>query len=168
MNIPYVENDVSESIEMLIDVDGIMDFLISNGHVSNPVESYAENSFDMCNIFTFIIGTELNQLCEEGSIIVKEGVFGMQGNHTWLEVEGCIVDATLTQFISDARPLSIIATGFDPYTSVYEYEFSDWILKSSNVNVGDDYSIEPIDIPSPFIPSIDSLINPRTGKSIII
>ncbi len=80
----------------------------------------------MCNYFTIVIGEQLLPFCEEDSLIVHEGVFGMIGNHTWIEIEGVIVDGTLAQFISTAKPLSLIDPTWGEYYSVRSFPFEVW------------------------------------------
>jgi len=132
MNIPYVENDVSETVEMIVDTEEILSTLRDNGQIENPTYDYASDCYDMCNIMTFIIGNKLNKLCEPETLLVKEGVFGMIGNHTWLEIEGVIIDGTLKQFIPKANKMSIIDSSFDQYFAVKSYTFENWVNESSN------------------------------------
>lgn len=133
MDIPYMKNDATDMIEIVIDPQELMQRYIELGIVDYPQDEYKENCIDMCNISTFTIGQALAGYCEDGQLIVKEGVFGMMGNHTWLEVEGIIIDATLCQFVPDAKPLSLIDASWDKYTAVKEYEFFDWVRDSPNV-----------------------------------
>ena len=127
--IPYIENDVAETIRMVIDVERNMDLFIQAG-LTEDKGVYPLNCLDMCNISTMMIGQTLSSLCEAGSLIVHEGVFGMIGNHTWLEIEEVIVDGTLCQFIEDAKPLSIIDNSYSEYQSVKSYKFEDWEKKN--------------------------------------
>lgn len=133
MNIPYVENDVTESLELLIDAEMNMQKMINHGLVDNPTDNYADNCYNMCNISTFIIGNQIKDMCAEGELKVHEGHFAMMGNHTWLEIEDVIIDATLQQFVPKAKMLSLIDAKTDLYVPVRTYEFDEWVESSPNV-----------------------------------
>jgi len=134
MKIPYMKNDASATVHLLIDVEHLMDRLIAGGKVDDPIDgNYAHNSYNMCNIMTFIIGKTLNDIAEPNTLIVHEGVFNMQGNHTWLSVEDIIIDATLAQFVSIAEPLSIVDASWDRYQSVRTFTYDEWVEQSMNV-----------------------------------
>lgn len=76
---------------------------------------------------------KLVEFAEPNSIIVHEGVFDMQSNHTWMVVEGVIIDATLAQFISIAKPLSLVDANWDRYKSVRSFTYEQWVEESINV-----------------------------------
>jgi len=133
MKIPYVENDVSDIVDMVIYPEEILDSLIKRGIVESPKYNYYEDCGDMCNIMTFIIGNKiLKEISEDAEITVKEGVFGMLGNHTWLEIENTIIDSTLKQFVYDAKELCFIDNKFSEYQAVKSYTFDDWVEQSPN------------------------------------
>ena len=133
MHIPYIENDATETIKLVIDPEINMTRMIEHGLIDNPTLNYHEDCVDMCNISTMLIGHELSGFCEEGQLKVHEGVFGMIGNHTWLEVEDVIIDATLQQFVPEAPKLSLIDASYGEYHSVREYTYEDWVQNSPNV-----------------------------------
>lgn len=135
MNLPYANNDATDTIKLIIDPESNMSRMIKHGLVDDPTDNYAENCYNMCNISTFFIGHQLKDLCVEGSLIVHEGCFAMMGNHTWLEVEDVIIDATLQQFVPDAEMLSLIDSKCEHYHSVRKYTFEEWLETSPNVGV---------------------------------
>lgn len=131
--IPFVENEVKETVELMVDVENMMYQLRKSGQLVSQSLNYAEACYDMCNIFIFLIGKELVSFCEPSSLLVKEGVYGMLGNHTWLEIEGVIIDATLLQFEKNAQKLNFIDSSFEEYFAVRTYTFEDWIENSINI-----------------------------------
>lgn len=133
MKIPYVENDATETIKLIIDPEMNMHKMITVGVVDNPSDNYADNCYNMCNISTYIIGNQILDICDPDSLIVHEGAFAMMGNHTWLEIEDVIIDATLQQFVPEAEKLSLIDAKFEAYQSVNRYTFNEWVEKSPNV-----------------------------------
>ena len=134
MDIPYINNDATDAINCMVDAEENMELFIEGGMVDDPSDKYHENCYDMCNISTYLIGSQLELMCEPDQLLVKEGVFGMMGNHTWLEVEGIIIDAALCQFIPDANKLSLVDSVWDEYYAVKSYTFDDW--KENSCNVG--------------------------------
>ncbi len=133
MTIPFVENDVSETLALLIEPEDIMTLLRDNNQLQNHSLDYAEACYDMCNIFTFIIGNKINPFCEPQTLMVHEGNFGMIGNHTWLVIEDTIIDATLLQFNDNASKINYIDSSFTEYHSVKKYTFEDWVENSPNL-----------------------------------
>jgi len=128
--IPYVENDDTCSIAMLIEPLDMMAYYLRTGLVDHPKdnteENYTMNCVDLCNISTFTIAKELSRFADDEELTVHEGVFNMQGNHTWLQIGDTIIDATLAQFIAHAKPLSMVDASWDAYSSVRSYTFSEW------------------------------------------
>lgn len=133
MDIPYIRGDVADTIKLFIDPIEIVQKLISVNEIDENEETYSKQVNDMCNIFTAAIGFSLSHIAEPGTIIVKEGIFGMIGSHTWIEIEDVIVDCTLAQFIPEAEQLCIIDKNWDQYKAVRTYEFNDWLVNSQNV-----------------------------------
>ena len=136
MNLPYINNDASEMIETIIDPIMIMERFAEAGMVdADESDSYSNKCVDMCNLVTYAIGQQLTPFSSPDSIIVKEGVFGMIGNHTWIEIEDIIVDATLQQFVPNAKELCLLDNNCDLYHSVRSYTYDEWLETSPNVGV---------------------------------
>ncbi len=134
MDIPYINNDATDTIKCMVNAEDNMELFIQGGMVDDPSDEYYKNCYGMCNISTYRIGAQLELFCEPGQLLVKEGVFGMMGNHTWLEIEDVIVDAALCQFIPEANSLSLVDNSWDMYCEVKSYTFDDW--KETSMNVG--------------------------------
>lgn len=133
MSIPYIKNDSTDTIELLVDVYENMQKFMDLNIIDFPSDNYADNCVNMCNISTYVIGGQLIDFCEPGQLLVKEGVFNMSGNHTWIEIEGIIIDATLCQFREDANPLSLIDSSWKAYQEVKSYTYDDWVKNSPNM-----------------------------------
>jgi hypothetical protein len=129
--IPYANNDVTQQLEYLLDVELNMErFRLLD--LTTNTNNYSTDCYDMCNYSTMLLGHQLLPFCEDDSLIVHEGVFDMLSNHVWLEIEGAIVDATLAQFISTAKPLSLIDSTWGAYQSVRRIPFKIWEEKHLN------------------------------------
>jgi len=133
MQIPFVENDVSEGVETIIFPDAILSFLRKRGLLESESTEYAEACYNMCNLFSLLIGKELLPFCEPNSLMVYEGSYGRQGNHTWLVLEDTIIDATLLQFDNRAKKLNFIDVSFEEYFTLKKYTFEDWMENSPNM-----------------------------------
>jgi hypothetical protein len=128
-----MNQDIVDSINLLVPVEDIMDTLREKGQVDNPTGDYAKDAYNMCNIMTFVVGCILMDIDPDCGLEVKEGVFNMQGNHTWLVLDGTIIDPTACQFDDSLRPLHFTDTDDPMYHSVSSYTFSGWETTSPNV-----------------------------------
>lgn len=133
MKIVNIKNEISETVKLMVDPEHIIQLLDSNGFIQNNTSTYGEKCKNMCNICTFIIGENIVDYCEENELVVHEGVFNMMGNHTWLEVEGTIIDMTARQFTDNCEKLVITSSDNELYQSVKKYTFEDWVENSPNV-----------------------------------
>lgn len=127
-HIPYVENHVKKDIEKLINVDEIMDILRNDGELEYNSPDYSEACRSMCKIFTFIIGNKILPFVNPEKLIVKEGIYGFMEDHTWLELDGVIIDATLLQFELEAKKLCFVDSSFEEYKAVKTFTFEEWDL----------------------------------------
>jgi len=128
--IPYIEDEDSETLDLIIDPDENIEKIKELQGLSLS-GNYEEDCYNECNFSTLLIASTLHQFGID--FVVKEGVFDMLGNHTWIEVGGWVVDATLKQFIPKAKKLCIIDNEWSSYQAVKSYSFEDWVENSPNL-----------------------------------
>ena len=127
----FIKNNDTKMITNLFDVDDMLLRFQEVGLIDSISNDYGENISDMCNNTTMYFGSFLMNVfgLMVKNLIVHEGVFNMQGNHTWLQLDNYIIDVSLAQFYSKAPCISFLDISTKEYVSCMQYSFEDWIVK---------------------------------------
>ena len=127
----FIENNDTNMILELFDVNEMLLKFKEVSLINSISDNYGKNIYNLCNNITMYFGTFLTHTF--GSMVknlaVCEGVFNMQGNHTWLQLDDYIIDASLAQFVSNAPQVSFLDIATKEYVSCNEYSFNDWVKK---------------------------------------
>jgi len=121
----YYSDENTEMVKRTFDIDEMLNVLLKHGLINKIEPDYCDNVLNMCNNCCIILGQHLTIFALPQEIKVCEGVFNMMGNHTWLNLDGIIFDATLAQFIPSAPKLAILKEN-NHYQVVRTYTLSAW------------------------------------------
>ena len=133
MEIKYcTDEDIINDVSYFVDENDMLEWFESIGELSG--NTYAEQVYDMCNLATAWMINKFTMFDMLEDITIHEGVFGMMGNHTWLQVGDVIIDPTLQQFLLGADRLSVIEADWKEYHSCKQYEPEEWLNTSPNLH----------------------------------
>jgi hypothetical protein len=124
----YIENEYTKLIRKEFSIDDMLQLLLDHGLINEISEDYGSDIYSMCNNATLILGKFIYEQFPFDDVKICEGVFNMEGNHTWIELDNMICDVTVAQFISNAPKLAFLdKVESVEYQSVRKYNFREWV-----------------------------------------
>jgi hypothetical protein len=129
MGLKYYTDDNVRMVKRSFNIDKMLKLLLDYGLIDEISPNYSDNVTDMCNNCCIILANHISMFVPVSQITICEGVFNMMGNHTWINVDGLIFDATLAQFVPSAPKLAVLKEN-EHYQVVKTYTLRQWLIEN--------------------------------------